>query len=184
MTGKPYRFRPARKLMRHTEALSFKTKLNRPAKQGVFSMDKADKPEISLHRTGFYIIFVLLFLISSGQLTDTFVNHDDWDWLIRPGDVAGYGTPWQKTLWEGRWVNYYWSIISQNLTANWTYLLFISLYTTGIWFVSYILSNNSFSAIVAIGLFFSPNRIRLIALAYHLDPGSCHLCICFSNIRT
>jgi len=51
---------------------------------------------------------ILLCLAYWGELRSPYIEHDDWDFLLPPGWGHGYATPWQKTLSEGRWINYLW----------------------------------------------------------------------------
>lgn len=99
---------------------------------------------------------IAAFLVLSGQAYYGFVNHDNFDWLIRPGEVQGYGTPWQKTLWEGRWINYLWSLFSYNLTPAFSSLLFIFAYCLSCWLLTRVVIQPRASVLAALALFFSP----------------------------
>lgn len=46
-----------------------------------------------------------------GQLHTPYIEHDDWNFLIPESFGKGYATPWQKTLTEGRWINYWWYLL-------------------------------------------------------------------------
>lgn len=75
-----------------------------------------------------YPLIIGVFLVVSGQAQYGFVEHDDFDFLLRPTEILVYATPFQRTLSEGRWINYLWSFLSPNLTPVWCSLVFISVY--------------------------------------------------------
>ena len=66
--------------------------------------------DISSFSKGFlvFFIFVLCFIYMTGQLSTPYIRHDDWEFMIYLlPDMPHHGTPWDKTLWEGRWINIY-----------------------------------------------------------------------------
>jgi hypothetical protein len=103
-----------------------------------------------------FIAVVCLILISLNQFNYPIVNHDDWDFLFEQGAVPGFGTPWERTLWEGRWINYLYYGISQNLTGFESSVIFFVFYASFIGLSAYILAGQRFSSILAVALFFSP----------------------------
>lgn len=85
---------------------------------------------------GFFIFLLisLAFIYATGQLTTPYIRHDDWEFMthIMPG-MAHHGSPWDKTFWEGRWVNFLWSSIAKELSVNTNYILFILGYIIFCW---------------------------------------------------
>jgi len=76
-----------------------------------------------------FIGAILFILLSLNQFNYPIINHDDWDFLFLQGAVPGYGTPWERTLWEGRWINYLYFGISQYFTGFLSSAIFFVLYT-------------------------------------------------------
>lgn len=116
----------------------------------MFSIKKLD------NNIAFYIVSVAVVLYCLNQYTNAVINHDDWDFLFEQGVVPGYGTPWERTLWEGRWLNYLYYSFSQNLTGLMSFALFAVFYTAFIGFATYILAGGRHSSLLALSLFFSP----------------------------
>ncbi|WP_281701475.1 hypothetical protein [Acetobacter malorum] len=106
---------------------------------------------------GVFLAIILLFLVSSGATQHIYFEHDDWDFMTKlaPGMVP-YASPWQKTLSEGRWVNWVWSLQANNLPARFIYCLYILGYCLLCWLSSCLISSKFFyRMLIAFLLFFS-----------------------------
>jgi len=100
---------------------------------------------LSLVLSGMYII---------GQLSDPYIEHDDFDWLNFRFDQA-YESPWMKTFSEGRWVNFPWSYLTQYLNVRGAFLLHLAVYSSLIWMMPRLLIGRS-SVVSALLLFSAP----------------------------
>lgn len=127
--------------------------------------------KINFH--GFFLFFAIIicFIYTTGHLTNPYIRHDDWEFMLSaiPPELPHHGTAWDKTLSEGRWVNYYWSsFVASKLSIHANYLLFIIGYSLFSWMTSYFLinlqknnnkeysSNNTYILIGALLIFFNP----------------------------
>lgn len=97
-------------------------------------------------------------MIVSRQAFYGFVQHDDWDYLTRPGaPVANYTTPWSQTLTNGRWINWLWYFVSQHLSSISASIIFVMLYAAVCWRASAMLAESRRGSLfLAVPLFFSP----------------------------
>lgn len=101
-------------------------------------------------------VIVVVFLYLTGQLTAPYIAHDDLDMLMPWHWQDGYATAWQKTLAEGRWVNYMWYHASTYLHPRSTYLLFILVYLTATCALASLASSRWVFLICSLALFVSP----------------------------
>ncbi|WP_156470109.1 hypothetical protein [Acetobacter cerevisiae] len=94
---------------------------------------------------GVFLAIILFFLVSSGAAQHIYFEHDDWDFMTKlaPGMVP-YASPWQKTLFEGRWVNWVWSLQANNLPARFIYCLYMLGYCLLCWLSSCLISSKFF----------------------------------------
>lgn len=100
-------------------------------------------------------IIVLLYIYGKGQLSHTFARLDDWEFMTDlPFGMEGHGSPWEKTLWEGRWINFLWSKIAVHLTLKEIYLFFLIGYTIFCWVASSFISFKYYERLIISGLFF------------------------------
>ncbi|SUT99356.1 Uncharacterised protein [Actinobacillus lignieresii] len=138
-------------------------------------MDKFNKKRIF---DGFPIFFILVicFIYSTGQFTDTYIRHDDWEFMthLLP-NMNHHGTPWDKTLWEGRWINFLWSYQAKELSINANYIIFILGYSLFSWVYSsflvkeYVYIKNDIFIIVSNLLFFMLN-FNYLGKLYYVIP--------------
>lgn len=108
-----------------------------------------------------FFISILCFIYITGQLSDPYIRHDDWEFMtyLLP-DMANHGTPWDKTLWEGRWTNYIWSFIARDFSVNANYLFFILGYSLFCWsFAFSFTENKSHRILIAISAFFARHML-------------------------
>ncbi|MDE8035557.1 hypothetical protein OQ257_10340 [Actinobacillus equuli subsp. equuli] len=103
-----------------------------------------------------YFLFIICFIYMTGQLSDPYVRHDEWEFMIYLlPDMPNHGTPWDKTLWEGRWINYLWSFIARDFSVNANYLFFIIGYSLLCWSISSLFTENLlYKFIISISAFF------------------------------
>ena len=80
----------------------------------------------------------------------------DWDWLVDPGVFPGYSSPFEKSLTEGRWIGYWWSLITVHLSPKIVTALFLSFFAASCSFLQRIAPTERLAPLVAIVLFFSP----------------------------
>ncbi|WP_460026399.1 hypothetical protein [Methyloparacoccus murrellii] len=113
-------------------------------------------PSLPKLNSAHYAVIISMALLGMNQITQAVINHDDWDFLFEAGVVPGYGTPWERTLWEGRWLNYIWYFFSKHLTATLSSLIFITCHAGVAGIISILLSRKDFSGLIALTLFFSP----------------------------
>lgn len=106
---------------------------------------------------GVFLAIILLFLVTSGAAQNIYFEHDDWDFMTRLlPDMASYASPWQKTLSEGRWVNWLWSLEARTLPARFLYGLYVLGYCLFCWLSSCLISTRfSYRILIAFLLFFS-----------------------------
>ncbi|MGH8232976.1 MAG: hypothetical protein ACREPU_02095 [Rhodanobacteraceae bacterium] len=110
-------------------------------------------------RLEWFMLFALvafIFLSATSQLGIPFIRQDDLDFLMPGTWHHGYATPWEKTLTEGRWINYLWYQVSQHLSANAAYLLFITAYFFFVCALARFVSNNRLLFLCGLAMFFSP----------------------------
>lgn len=126
-----------------------------------------------LHGLLFFLFLVFLFIFSLGQLTNVYIRHDDWEFMTHLApQMEGFVSPWDKTLLEGRWVNYLWSFIAYNLPAKMVYCLFILGYALFCWLSAFFISNNSkITFVVAVALFLCPAYADLSFWPATLSPS-------------
>ncbi|MEN5297750.1 hypothetical protein ABE530_05265 [Brucella sp. TWI559] len=103
------------------------------------------------------ILFLNLYV---GQLTNPFISHDDFDWLISPSFGQGFETPWSKASTEGRWLNYPWSLLTMGLSIKGAVYLFVSL---------------SIASSLAISQIYAKRVALLAALVFYVSPASASL---------
>ncbi|EFN00176.1 hypothetical protein ACQP31_07425 [Actinobacillus pleuropneumoniae] len=142
-------------------------------------MDKFNKKRIF---DGFPIFFILVicFIYSTGQFTDTYIRHDDWEFMthLLP-NMNHHGTPWDKTLWEGRWINFLWSYQAKELSINANYIIFILGYSLFSWVYSsflvkeyvYIKNDIFIKVIISLMIFFCPTYADLSLWPATLSPS-------------
>lgn len=110
--------------------------------------------------TGFpvFILSILLFLIGNGFFENLYISHDDWDYMLshrytRPGFI----TPFISTSYDGRWMNYLWSLLAKHMYYRNVYTCFIAIYSLFCWVAAYFLCKNSLHRVViALLVFFCP----------------------------
>ncbi len=71
----------------------------------------------------------MAFFISTGQVFHPFLKHDEFAFLAAsfPDAIVTHPTPWEKTLTEGRWLNWAWSFVSRHLTdVHVSFLFFVA----------------------------------------------------------
>lgn len=92
-----------------------------------------------------------------GQLHSPYLEHDDWNFLLPASWGKGYATPWQKTLTEGRWLNYWWYLLIgarwSATAAAWAYALLVALFA-GV--LSFRLEGHARKLLLTLVIFFSP----------------------------
>ncbi|HBA4235090.1 TPA: hypothetical protein J5F99_004069 [Escherichia coli] len=104
----------------------------------------------------YFLIFVAFVLIATGRWANIYIEHDDWDFMIRP-EFSLYATPWGKTLSEGRWINYLWSLFAIYVPARTLFVIFITGYATLCWVLSSCLNRDSIRKfLVAAAIFVCP----------------------------
>jgi hypothetical protein len=103
-----------------------------------------------------FVAVIMIFMVVSRQAIYGFVEHDDYDWLLPPGEVQGYATPWQKIHEGGRWIDWVWFLFSRNLTPVLSSVLFILLLSIACWLAAGVMTKRPASALTALTLFFSP----------------------------
>lgn len=85
-----------------------------------------------------YAIVILALIIFSGRASHVFIEHDDWIFMSNPPSWYGtYGSPWAKTLSEGRWINFLYSFVQKELNYRVIYYIQVSLYAILCWVFSY-----------------------------------------------
>ena len=120
-------------------------------------LSKARKTLLAMDERPFvFLLIVTAFFLLSGQFQWGYVHHDDLDWLVSSDELRGYATPWEKTLYEGRWLNFLWSYISVHLTPQVTSGAFLTALAISSWLFSSIVKNSKGSTIVASAIFFAP----------------------------
>lgn len=103
-----------------------------------------------------FVFSVLVILIALGRINNIYIEHDDWDFMLRP-EFSQYATPWSKTLSEGRWITFMWSKIAINLSPSVLYVIFMSGYSLLCWRISLAISSGGIERyIVALSLFACP----------------------------
>ncbi|KAA8671457.1 hypothetical protein [Pantoea dispersa] len=103
----------------------------------------------------FFLLLTFFFIFSLGQFTNVYIRHDDWEFMTRLApDMKGFVSPWDKTLLEGRWINYLWSYIAYYLPAKTVYCLFIFGYALFCWRASLVITDNTKTTFIAAVLFF------------------------------
>ncbi|MDU4702202.1 MAG: hypothetical protein E6Y14_05235 [Haemophilus parainfluenzae] len=131
--------------------------------------------DISSFSKGFlvFFIFVLCFIYMTGQLSTPYIRHDDWEFMIYLlPDMPHHGTPWDKTLWEGRWINYLWSFIARDYSVNTNYLFFIVGYSLFSWSVGFYFSTKQLDRLlISIASFFCSAYADLSLWPATLSPS-------------
>ncbi|MEY7149551.1 hypothetical protein AB9C31_11210, partial [Enterobacter cloacae] len=102
-----------------------------------------------------YAILILALIIVSGRASHVFIEHDDWIFMSNPPSWYGtYGSPWAKTLSEGRWINFLYSFVQKELDYRVIYYIQVSLYAILCWLFSYkTIANNIVRLAFSISLF-------------------------------
>ncbi|EPO4108649.1 hypothetical protein ACUADT_001042 [Enterobacter cloacae] len=102
-----------------------------------------------------YAIVILALIIFSGRASHVFIEHDDWIFMSNPPSWYGtYGSPWAKTLSEGRWINFLYSFVQKELDFRVIYYIQVSLYAILCWLFSYkTIANNIVRLAFSISLF-------------------------------
>lgn len=138
------------------------------------SSTKIDVKSVDFSKGIMLFLFIMFFFIFSlGQFTNVYIRHDDWEFMtyLAP-DMRGYGSPWDKTLLEGRWVNYLWSFIAHQLPAKTVYCIFILGYSLLCWLGACLVSNNPrITLIIAIIFFLCPAYADLSFWPATLTPS-------------
>lgn len=120
-----------------------------------------------------FILFIYSFIYMTGQLSTPYIRHDDWEYMtyLLP-DMPHHGTPLDKTLWEGRWVNYLWSFIARDFLVNTNYLLFIIGYSLFCWTIGMSFATGIFSRfLISLIAFFCPAYVDLSFWPATLTPS-------------
>lgn len=114
-----------------------------------------DKRELFAQVLAFALI-AFIFLYATSQLITPYISHDDWDFLVPASWGLDYSTPWDKTLSEGRWLSYLWSLVSAHLTPETSYLIFISGYFLLTCSITLHATKPRAFALCGLAMFFSP----------------------------
>lgn len=113
-----------------------------------------------------------------GQLLSPYLEHDDWDSLLSSAWGKGYASPWQKTLSEGRWVNYWWFLlVGQHWSAAAAaraYLWFAALFAC---LLSWRVEGRAGKFLLTLVLFFSPVFAELSVWPATLASSMLLLCL-------
>lgn len=96
------------------------------------------------------------FLLASSQLLHPYVAHDDWDFMVPDAWGLAYSSPWDKTLAEGRWLNYLWSKLSIHLSPASAFPIFIAVYFSLVAAIAAQATRSRNALLVTLALFFSP----------------------------
>lgn len=110
--------------------------------------------------TGFpiFLVSVLFFLIGNGFFSNIYISHDDWDYMLSHRHTQpGFITPFISTSFDGRWMNYLWSLLAKHMDYRSVYTSFIAIYSLFCWVAAYFLCKNSLHRLViALLIFFCP----------------------------
>lgn len=103
-----------------------------------------------------YLLIIVVILIAIGRLTNVYIEHDDWDFMIKP-EFSEYATPWSKTLSEGRWITFIWSKIAIGLSPSLLFVIFIAGYSFLCWNISITITNGGLQRVLTgLALFSCP----------------------------
>lgn len=105
----------------------------------------------------FFLFFlsVFIYLYGKGQLTNPSARLDDWEFMINvPNYMPSHGSPWDKTLWEGRWVNFIWSKIAIHFSLPEICIIFFLGYCFLCYNISSIFFENQYAIILSSFLLF------------------------------
>ncbi|NVN24268.1 hypothetical protein HW511_07710 [Asaia siamensis] len=105
-----------------------------------------------------FLSIIFLYLLGKGQLDHTFVQLDDWEFMtLVPSDLPTHGGPWEKTLWEGRWLNFFWAKIATHFSVRENYIIFVSGYSLFcLSFSSMLVKSPLYRLIISLVVFISP----------------------------
>jgi hypothetical protein len=112
---------------------------------------------------------IAVFMVVSGQAIYGFIEHDDYEWLLAPGESGN--SPWGKTLSEGRWINWLWSLVSPNLTPALASVLLILLFSIVCWLAVEVVTKHRASVLAALTLLFAPMLANLSLWPTTLVPS-------------
>lgn len=136
------------------QAFSYLTKFYDP-----FSGTVKSREQVSalFQGSGVFLAVILLVLTTSGAVQTLYFEHDDWPFMTRLlPDMASYISPWDKTLSEGRWVNWLWSLEARTLPARFLYCLYMLGYSLFCWLAACLMvSKTPYRILLAFLLFFS-----------------------------
>lgn len=120
-----------------------------------------------------FFLIIILYIYGKGQISHTFARLDDWEFMINlPPGMEGHGSPWDKTLWEGRWINFLWSKVAVHLTLKEIYLVFLVGYATFCWIASSFISMKKIERfIISILFFLCPEYANLSLWPATLSPS-------------
>ncbi|QPB42479.1 hypothetical protein [Rodentibacter haemolyticus] len=125
----------------------------------------------NLNLWGIYTLITLLVLLSTGQLSHIYVEHDDWHYMTTwLSYLDTTDTPFNRMLMEGRWINYLWSFVAQKLSIEQNYFLFLGLYNLFCWGIACLLTSSRYQLLIAFALFFMPQFGQLSLWPATLTP--------------
>ncbi|SFS85700.1 hypothetical protein SAMN04488040_2124 [Sulfitobacter marinus] len=118
----------------------------------------------------FLVAFIAVMLMSAMNLADPMIRHDDYPALF--GDAAMF---WNKTLHEGRWLNYIWHL-RPVITPSWVnFALYQGLWALVVSSIAVATSGpkgtNGFTVLMALMLMVSPSAMLISPWFNTLTPG-------------
>lgn len=102
-----------------------------------------------------YAVAILFSMLATGQLSNPFIAHDDYDWLNAQSFGQGFESPWSKSFSEGRWIEYLWSLVSINLGINEAFALYLLLYSCLCFIIAKLIRGRA-GILIALTIFFAP----------------------------
>ena len=121
-----------------------------------------------------YAFAVVVLLFYFGQITNTYISHDEFDWLVPSDKYRVFQDPLERNLTEGRWLSYLWVFVSYNLDIRQAYTIFFFLFSALFWLLPsvFVSKEGYFSVICATTLMFSPVSAEITTWPASTTPAA------------